>query len=320
MKMIKNVAEYLAAGMLLMSGLLGLIVGVADFIGFDIAALIPKPALSLILIIVGLLAAGLGIERIGTFRRQEEMISQLQSDIVALKGILDAKEINILNSLNFTVSAIALDAVEEGMINSIIKHYPLTQKINSPLLKNAAKDLLRNAEQQFKDISQGKYIATETSSNSFAFNGLKEATQIYSLVFSDSRYWIKGFGNTFSSLLRVRQNGGTAVTRVWILNTSELELCRELIEEEDGAQITTRIGVLEELKSRPHQEEFMVATTSHGNYVVITKSDDFDGSVRVEQIWYNQDIASKYYRDFQSVFRDNRLVTLLDYKKKLNSK
>lgn len=315
MRNVKNVAEYLAPILLLICGVAGVFVGFADFIGWDIAIWFPKPALSLILIIVGLLASGLGMERISTLRRQEEAIRKLEEEVRNLKTIISKQEEKILDSLLISNLAIALDNVEIGRIKSIIRYYPLTQRHPSALFRTASHRLLKEFAERVEGLSQGKYIVSEESPDSFAYQGLRTAREIHSIIYSDSRYWKKGFGGSFSSFLRVqRKSKNTLIQRVWILHKEEIEECLDLIKQEEDVGIYTRIGLLSDFISRPYDEEFMVVKTDHGDYVVITKGGSFDGEYRVETVIYDLDTAKKYYNTFQDILGDYRLVEVKDLK------
>lgn len=86
MKIISRSIEYLVVAVLLVVGILGAFIGVADQFGWDVTFFTPETPTSLILTIISLLAVGIGLERIGTFRRQENLIEELKHYITTLQS------------------------------------------------------------------------------------------------------------------------------------------------------------------------------------------------------------------------------------------
>ena len=81
-----KIAEHVVASLLLLSGVAGVAIGFADFVGLDTSLLTSKNSLSLVLVTVGLLATSLGLERVGRFRRYEQQIEYLKMLITRSRG------------------------------------------------------------------------------------------------------------------------------------------------------------------------------------------------------------------------------------------
>jgi hypothetical protein len=79
-------AEYIVAVVLLIVGITGSAIGLAEFFGYDVTILTSRNPLSLVLAIVGLLATALGLERVGRFRRHEQQMTRLESLLTEARG------------------------------------------------------------------------------------------------------------------------------------------------------------------------------------------------------------------------------------------
>lgn len=79
-------AEYIVASLLLLTGIAGVAIGFADFVGLDTRLLTSKNSTSLVLVTVGLLATSLGLERVGRFRRYEQQIEHLKMLMTRSRG------------------------------------------------------------------------------------------------------------------------------------------------------------------------------------------------------------------------------------------
>lgn len=71
--------EFLTNSVLVLIGVLGVFVTVIDFIGWNISIITPKAPTDLILLIVGLLAFALGLERIIRFKRSEQQLNRIET-------------------------------------------------------------------------------------------------------------------------------------------------------------------------------------------------------------------------------------------------
>jgi hypothetical protein len=81
-----KLAEHVMASLLLLTGISGVAISFADFIGLDTSLLTSKDSISLVLVTVGLLATSLGLERVGRFRRYEQQIEHLKILITRSRG------------------------------------------------------------------------------------------------------------------------------------------------------------------------------------------------------------------------------------------
>jgi hypothetical protein len=92
----KNIAEYLNSILLISIGVVGLLIGVLDFFGWDTSLVTTKSPYSIILVTLGLLATSIGIEKIGSLKHYEKRINNLEMLVASSQGgqrLIGAEEI-----------------------------------------------------------------------------------------------------------------------------------------------------------------------------------------------------------------------------------
>ncbi len=79
MKQLDRIIENIATCLLIIIGLAGFAIGLADFVGWEPPFLPQKVPLLVILLIVGLLASAIGLERVGRFRRHDQQLERFEN-------------------------------------------------------------------------------------------------------------------------------------------------------------------------------------------------------------------------------------------------
>lgn len=76
MKMAEKIIDYMAAILLLGVGFMSAVIGIADFVGWEPPFIPAKPPIQILLVTIGFLSLGVGLERVVRFRRYDEYLRE----------------------------------------------------------------------------------------------------------------------------------------------------------------------------------------------------------------------------------------------------